>query len=520
MRNILYYRIIFFIVILPLIAEAGLQETIPTYHWSYHTIAALQSRGYLLELSLLQLPYSRREVAKGLISISLNTESMDKWSHSAYNRLCREFKEEIEQIENQNAKADQLVFRAHIRAYLDDPLDQSIVYRGIYRGGAGFQVGKHLFAYSGVNSDQYDYHDPLYVGRKWRGITGYTEQAYVHAEFDAFSLKFGRDFLRWGVGESGTLVLSNQSRPLDQIQANTLFGPFRFTFFASELDAFSTTDTLLGSVHVRRFLSGHRLDFRLFGGRLQASASEVIIYGGPNSNFNFVYLNPLLFFHLDKKNGAGENNVLPSFDIVVYPIKHLKLYGSLLIDDIQIEKTGPGDLEPNEIAWLAGVNWSDPFGFYGFDVFTEYVMVANRTYKTPFYWEIFTHRNKPLGHPLGSDFDHWQMGCSKWFGSMFWFRVQYALTRFGEGNLFSPYDEPWMDYTVDEGYSEPFPTGIVETSQELNISIKFYPSIHWGVEGEFMYQTLKNKDNIDGLSDDGFAWKIGLWCDGDLKIKF
>jgi len=52
-----------------------------------------------------------------------------------------------------------------------------------------------------------------------------------------------------------------------------------------------------------------------------------------------------------------------------------------LIDDIQIEKSGPGDLEPNEVGYIYGANLADPFGVFGLDVYGEYTRITNRTFQ-------------------------------------------------------------------------------------------------------------------------------------------
>lgn len=57
-------------------------------------------------------------------------------------------------------------------------------------------------------------------------------------------------------------------------------------------------------------------------------------------------------------------------------------YGQLLIDDLQIEKTRPGDLEPNEIGYLVGGQVADALGLRATTIGVEYTRVANRTCNT------------------------------------------------------------------------------------------------------------------------------------------
>jgi len=274
-----------------------------------------------------------------------------------------------------------------------------------------------------------------------------------------------------------------------------------------------------GTSVARRYISAHRLDARFFKGRLQCAVTEAIVYGGVNRHLDWVYLNPFVFYHGAQLNKSGLGNTLGTVDVSYYPMRKWKVYGSLLLDDVQIEKTGPGDLEPSEIGWLVGSRWADPVGVPGLTLSGEYVRLANRTYKTPNPWDTFIHRNVPLGHPLGNDFDHWQVNASQWIIGTLWFKVGYSQTRKGEGSLFTPFDTPWMDYTVEEGYSEPFPTGVVEKREEVSFSFRYYPSIHWGVEGEIHSCRYQNANHVEGETRDETSWRIGLRVEGDVKIK-
>ena len=116
-------------------------------------------------------------------------------------------------------------------------------------------------------------------------------------------------------------------------------------------------------------------------------------------------------------------------------------------------------------------------------------------------------------------FTFWQAGVSKWFGGNLWIRFKYSMIRKGEGSLFTPWDAPWFAYTVEQGYSEPFPTGIVEKRNEFGFSFKYYPSIHWGVEGEFSSLKYRSKDHMLGQIQNEIIWKLGLWMDGDLWFR-
>jgi hypothetical protein len=224
-------------------------------------------------------------------------------------------------------------------------------------------------------------------------------------------------------------------------------------------------------------------------------------------------------YHAESNNDADVANTLGSLDLIAWPANGLELYGSLLIDDIQVEKTGPGDLEPNEIGWLAGGRLGDPLLFSGAVIFAEYVKVTNRTYKTPNPWETFVHRNVPLGYPLGNDFDRMEFGWSQWFSESAWAKLSWTGIRKGEGSIYTPFDEPWLNYTVTQGYHEPFPTGIVEKRNGLDVTIHYYPNPHFGLEGEIQTVKTTNAGHVKGKNSDDTYWRLGFWFSGDVFFK-
>ncbi len=495
---------------------AGINETLPSYHWTYRYIKEFQVRGYCLDLLQMHHPYTRGDVAKSLIK--LKTQLDKSRNHPTFlseklQVLLKEFEPEVESLQQKDQNSDAILGRLYLKGDGNKNQNQSFEYRGVYRGITGTEISNNIAAYNSMIFDQYDYYDPDYVGKKWRGVVGYTEQAYVTGQWDKLTFKFGRDFLKWGVGNSGSLLLSNTYRPLDQFYAAARFGPFVLSFIAAELDRKRIRDNDSITRNYRRFLSGHRLDMSFWKGRLQAAVTEVILYGEANGGFNTTYLNPVIFYHGAKKNGAGDNNVLPTLDFLIYPLKNWQLYSSLLIDDIQVERTVPGDLEPTEYGLVLGTYFSDPFKLYGLTLNLEYARVSNRTYKTPHPEEIYIHRNKPMGHPLGHDFDHWLMGCSYWLKSDLFLGLEYSRTRHGEGDLFSPWDEPWMELTLDDEYSEPFPTGIIETTKQLKFEVMWYAKNWLRINGCLNYAHFQNENNIKGQKIENWESRLRLELD-------
>ncbi|MBN1542514.1 hypothetical protein JW992_10240, partial [candidate division KSB1 bacterium] len=122
----------------------------------------------------------------------------------------------------------------------------------------GMPVTDWLDAYTSIVADNRIDEAPHYLGKEQMGLAGYTEQAYVQAVRGSFSVKVGRDFLSWGSGRDATLLLSQVSRPMDQITIGYESRFFAYRFFTASLDPMR--ERVEGEIHrYSRYLSGHRL---------------------------------------------------------------------------------------------------------------------------------------------------------------------------------------------------------------------------------------------------------------------
>ncbi|MCJ7812088.1 capsule assembly Wzi family protein, partial [bacterium] len=233
-------KVILFVLIVfsyPIFVTASLNQTLPSWHWAYDYIDELRLRGCCETLYSLNRPYTRGEVAEAIIRsqerLGRGELSLSVSDRRLLERLVEEFQEEMKNLQEKPNNKGSYEFGIRLQSDLDRQNEGGIKYRGIYRTKLGVSLGTHIAAYNGINFDQYLVDDSLYVGKKWRGIVGYTEQAYVSVHFNRIRLMFGRDFLYWGAGENGSLLFSNMARPMDQLKVTGRLGPFQYTFITS-----------------------------------------------------------------------------------------------------------------------------------------------------------------------------------------------------------------------------------------------------------------------------------------------
>jgi hypothetical protein len=331
-----------------------------------------------------------------------------------------------------------------------------------------------------------------------------------------FQLTIGRDFLNWGSGKTGRLLFSDHAQPLDHVAVGFKYKGLQFTLLAAQLDQWRLADSLVrayGTLKADRYLSAHRLTIN-FKNKLHLGLTEALLYGGPDANWELKYHNPVLYYHGELLNGGGsDGNGLLYLDWDWYPWRNWEFYGEFLIDDLQLEKTVPGDLEPNEVGTILGIRNSDLLGLKGSLVGLEYVRIANRTYNSPYEWEKFIYFNRPIGYCLGNNFDRWNVMASYWIMKGFQVKLTYDYIRQGEGSILDGWDTPWINYTLAEGYDEPFPYGIVEKSAIISLNLRYHCRFNAMIESQVSYGNIANVGHQSGENKNSWTLFFRLHCD-------
>ena len=353
--------------------------------------------------------------------------------------------------------------------------------------------------------------DPYFTGYEWRGFQGYQEQMYLSYFTDKINLKFGRDYVKWGYGKSGRLFISDNSRPFDMISFKLKSRLISLHAIIAQLDQM---------YNAQRYLNAMRIEIHpvkdLFIGLGQTS-----LYGGENRPLDFTMSNPLAFYSFTQDNDGKAMNMMLYTDFSYYFRNRYKFYGEFLIDDFQIDHEEKGDLEPNELAFLFGVEGIDLI--FGINGWCEFTQVRNRTYNVPDArpFEKYLHKNLPIGHPLGTDFQSFNFKFDRWLGNHLKLGLGYALIRKGEGTIRGTFTEPWMDdeVTMATGYTEKIPYSIVETTNNLSCTIHYEHNTHIQSDVSIGFEQINNSDHVKGNSKSNPFINISLLIDYNWLLK-
>lgn len=457
----------------------------------YDDLYFLLNRKIITGLDIAQKPLNRLDVAAAIAAIDPSgLETHEAW---AYERLKDEFSDELDFLEDRKPAVLKPLIDAQTGVYLDDGDFSSIYNRSKIHIQGAFSLNGTLNVVSDAVFDQFAQDDPLYFGDRTTGWGVYTRESYLEYNGEYVNAEFGRDYMTWGAARNNNLLLSANAPALDILSFGLDYGFIHFSSFVSTLDDYAGSE---------RLFAGSRLEFNGFDETLMFAANQVNIWRGGDQGLSFNFLNPSSFKYWLRMNGEGESNILFSFDgYWITPLKN-RLFFEILVDDFQYLKRGPGDLEPNELGFTVGLeNSVIPF-IPGLELNVLYTAITNRTYNTVSPAQKYIRKNKCIGHELGNDFDLLTISLSRWHLPWLQNTLTFSYLRNGEGGVLKDFDTPWKDYTVEQGYSEPFPTGIVE--ETMTFSLETYVRIN-------KYLNVRNVTSVGRILNEGNVESAAAW---------
>ena len=187
----------------------------------------------------------------------------------------------------------------------------------------------------------------------------------VSAGGENWNVQFGRDSLKWGQGETGSLILGDHMKYQDFLKATTYHDTFKFTslvsFFTHPMNYYTTSGGPIApegqneSLNGIRLFIAHRVEFRMFDDLVNLAVSEGMMYMSEDNTINLGYLNPMMIFH-DNYIRANSNSIL-ALDLEIAPIEHVSLYGQFVVDEFALpgEPTSGAGTNPEAFGFLGGV---------------------------------------------------------------------------------------------------------------------------------------------------------------------
>lgn len=533
------------------IANAQQNFSIPVDSWTYSAIRELQTSGYLLDLSPGFKPYSRTEVARAIRRLlkdgNASTLPMaDRW---LFEKLEKEFSYELGLLRAEQSNPDTSI--TAVRIGEEDFLNLAKGYYGTFkyadkvefrptlRTEFGFDIGKHLSLYTDATVDQTLKDDTLYSGSTKFGLNAFHQQAYIRYSNRYLDFTFGRDYLSWGYGNDGGPIVSSTAGPLDMASLFVKTKMIKANWFVAELNRMPefTPDTNsyvpFPTVDVpdplaNRYYTGSRIEFNI-NDKVFIGAFQSAMFGGISAPIDFQMIDPMRVLYETKVNSHNDSSdVNIGLDFSVFWPCNINFYGDLMISDWQVDHKTKGDLKPNPYAFDVGVraaNILSGFGVSGTDAILQLTMVTNRNYND-YDWSSYLkvlQGNYPIAYPDGDDFWKIDLRISQWVSSDWQINLEALHLEHGSSNIYSAYTMPWLtdpNVTVQTGYSEPFPYGTVQVTNQLQVIALYQPCHDLYGQATIGYSRFNNYEYTPGASKGIVSFIFTIYYDFATSIAF
>ena len=201
-----------------------------------------------------------------------------------------------------------------------------------------------------------------------------TIAGYITADFDIVKFKFGRDRMNIGYGPVKAF-LSDNSETFTSFSMKIEYKAMNiFTFFGKLLgDTGLDTNYVAGNIRTveDKFIAYNHIGFTV-SDALNFGVGEFIIYG--QRGIDLSYLNPFVVYKFVQNDEKDRDNANVFIDFNSKFIKGLKVYGSILLDDLEFNKIGTG-YWGNQLLYNVGLFSSNLYKYLPLDIQFEYIKI-------------------------------------------------------------------------------------------------------------------------------------------------
>ncbi len=279
---------------------------------------------------------------------------------------------------------------------------QQYRFRGVLNRNFGFHFEVSLEGFRG-NNETYIQQHPRLKG-SWSETSDYkvhysdrtVGELAFHSRY--FDLHFAQQPVSWGYGESGKLILSDNSEPYPYLSISKNWKWFKFIAMHGKLQSFPQDTLKDGYIYYPdKWLAAHRLELTV-GHKLTLGFNECFIYGERYADW--AYLLPFNFYRAVQHKLRDRDNATISIDAEWLVRPGLKTYGTLFLDEFRRKKIGT-NWYGNKQAFSAGIWWVDPFKIPNFSLRFEYTAIMPWVYTHKYRINSYTSDYRSIGHWAG-----------------------------------------------------------------------------------------------------------------------
>lgn len=548
------FRIYFFLLLFTIYAIPKVSGQVVWENYRnevYNYLSRMADKGFINFDDVIK-PLTRTYIAKNLQALSLHTEQLSTIEKKELKFYLQEYWIDLDTTQIPSSpvtfiKKDRAnrwrAFNIKSKNFLlnADPFFQGA---GMYNGVKNFihqsiganlwgQIGNHFgFQLSvndisenrdgrGIDSFLFKQSQPGYVllgDKNNHQNLNYTDlRASLGYSWKNGSISFGQDYLLWGYGINGKIILSDKSPAYPYIRLD--YQPFKWLKFqythawlsSNIVDSnrtYSFGNTVYGGsriFYIQKFMASHTITFKPIKS-LDISLGESIVY---SDQINIGYLIPVMFFKV-YDNLTSSNNILAGSNGQLFfqvssrnMLKKTHLYSTLFIDEIRVAQVFNRNKSRNQLGFNLGVSVTDIFIPY-LTLNAEYTRVNPFVYSNLNPVQNYTNHQFNLGDWMGNNFDRITLSANYTPLPKLKCNLRYQYSRKGGAGTINQqyFAEPQPPFLFDLQYTEKeiFITLTYQWTHNLYLNI-FYNSIQ---------QNNKISNQITTTPTAGVGFSYGL----------
>lgn len=426
----------------------------PLHRDVYQYLSRLAQKG-IIEFNDQVKPVSRIYIAEKLNELNSNRSAITSLEKDELNFYLMDYDRELKFIRNEKIENEEMTIaekdpagRTRLFSYADDLFTLNVSPIFGYKIGSrneaklthfwnGIYTYGYLTDHIGVSFDFRDNNESgttIDKFKRFTPVTGTNERSdanvlnyspnkieyseaktVIAADWKWGSAAIGKEFLEWGYGESGKLVLSQKapSFPFIRLDINPVDW-FSFNYIHAWLlsDVKDTSDVYFSDFGQERFFyrdkffASHSLTIKPFRG-LHISIGESMIY---SDQLELSYLIPFMFFRLAdhylsrQLNPAGSNAQIFGSISSRNHIPNTHLYGTVFIDEITITHLFNSARQRNQFGFSIGGSVVD-LPIDNLSLTLEFTKTYPFVYKHYISTTTYQSASHNLGHWIGQNAD-------------------------------------------------------------------------------------------------------------------
>ena len=285
-------------------------------------------------------------------------------------------------------------------------------FRGSFSENLGYMLNVSFYRIFG--DDGYRDQDPV-LKSSWRNERDeriYFDQSGGDLAFRTkyVDFHFAYQPVIWGPGGSGQLILSDNVTQYPYLSLSTNWSWGSFTYLHGKLLSLTNGDSLDGQpFYPEKWIVANRLEFSPVK-NMSIGLNGMILYG--NRYLEWAYLLPFSYLRATEHNLRDRDNALLAIDAEIRVMRGLKLYGTILIDELKKSELFT-NWYGNKHGFQAGFHLTDPFGLPNLTLRAEYVAIMPWVYTHKYNINRYINDGSSLGHWAGPNSEIYYLDLAK-----------------------------------------------------------------------------------------------------------